>query len=248
MRFRLLAVLVVLVCGSTLWVQPAAASVELKLNYWPATSNVSGVYVDPQPPSNWTTSFWGGDLRWTSDTSHWGIHLKYDTGSEGSWGGILGTAAAAGTLTGGTDAIWSGDVFYAWQLSTATLRGFVGYGDIQQTWTFRGGFEKWDSNSWRVGADATIPIRNSNFAFSASVAWYPSLNSTFSESGGFSRTISGGTASDLSASIQYTWPRGWLVEGGYRWVTENIPQYDSTFPGPATFTINGPFFAVGYHW
>ena len=260
MRFRLLAVFVVLACSGALWVQPAAASVELKLNYWSATSNVSGVYLDPQLPSNWTTQFWGGDFRWTSDASHWGIHLKYDTGSEGSWGGALGREAAEGFLRSGTDTVWSGDVFYAWTLSSATVRGFVGYGNMQQTWNFniRGTslWEAWQANGYRVGADATIPIRNSNFAFNASAAWYPSLNSTFSEGipnvFSFSRSISGGTASDLSASIQYTWPQGWLVEGGYRWVTENIPQASvggvPAFPGPATFTMNGPFFAVGYHW
>ncbi len=256
MRGRLLAVLLVLACVSVLGVRPAAASVELKLNYWPATSNASGVYLDPEPPSNWTTQFWGGDLRWTSDQSHWGVHLKYDTGNEASWGGALGPLAASGQLTSATDIIWSGDVFYAWTLVGATVRGFVGYGNIQQTWNFHTPFgnfwEAWQSNGYRVGADATIPIRSSNFAFNASAAWYPSVNSTFSESGGFSRSISGGSASDLSASVQYTWAQGWLVEGGYRWVTENIPQASvggaPTFPGPATFTYNGPFFALGYHW
>jgi len=246
MRFRLVAAFVVLACCIALWLQPATASVELKLNYWPATTNVTGTYVDPEPPSNWTTQFWGGDFRWTSN-QHWGVHLKYDTGSEGSWGGAL-----AGHITGGTDTIWSGDVFYAWQLSAATLRGFVGYGNIQQTWTFGPSpvSEGWQSTGWRVGADAAIPLRNSNFSFNASVAWYPSLNSTFSaHSAGssLSTSASGGTASDYSASFQYTWPRGWLVEAGYRWVNENIAQTAFVF-GPATFTMNGPFFAVGYHW
>ena len=242
MRFRLFAVLVLLACGNALWVQPAAASIEVKLNYWPATTNASGTYVDPQPPSGWTTQFWGVDFRWTSDTSHWGVHLKYDTGNESGWTGLL-----ACCIRSGTDTIWSGDVFYAWALSAATLRGFVGYGNIQQTWNFVG-WEAWQSNGWRVGADAAIPIPNSNFSFNASAAWYPSLNSTFSESGGFSRSVSGTTATDFSASVQYTWARGWLVEGGYRWVTLNAPLFPAGFPGPATFTINGPFFAVGYHW
>lgn len=105
----------------------------------------------------------------------------------------------------------------------------------------------WQSTGWRLGADAVIPVPNSSFAFNASVAWYPSLNSTFSESGGFSTSSSGGTASDYSASFQYTWPVGWLAEAGYRWVAENVAK-TPTFAGPATFTTSGPFVAVGYHW
>lgn len=125
-RHRLTAAFVVLVFGLAFWPRAAsAASVgqfELKLNYWPATSSWS--FNNPNNGS-WNSQFWGGDLRWTSN-SGWGIHLKYDTGAESSWSGYFGAIGA----NSGQDTIWSGDVFYAWQLARATLRGFAGYGHM----------------------------------------------------------------------------------------------------------------------
>jgi hypothetical protein len=252
-RRRTVVAFVILACGIALWPQAASASVELKLNYWPTTNSIS--FATPGLGNNsWTESVWGGDLRWTSDESHWGIHLKYDTGSKVSWAGVR-----FATLIGGTDTFWSGDVFYAWQTPAFTLRGFVGYGDLEETDTYGPcsgpgcqvpGTSTAKSSGYRIGADATIPIPNSNFAFNASVAWYPS-NTTI-------RTVPAGTfpgltlyatgsATDISASVQYTWPEGWLAEVGYRWISwDSGPWAMSSCP--CTLQYSAPFFAAGYHF
>ncbi|HEV2282580.1 MAG TPA: hypothetical protein VGX75_09360 [bacterium] len=233
-RLRALAIFVVtLVCGFSLASRPADATWELKLNYWPTTvtnSKSSGQF------GNWSTNFWGGDLRWTSDTSHWGIHLKYDTATPGSWGGTY-----AGS-TGGTDTVWSGDLFYAWQLTTVTLRGFAGWGDIKHVSNF-GLAQTLEARGYRVGADVMIPVPNTRWAFNATAAWYPSTSTSFTFG---STTTSGGNATDFGASVQYMWPRGWLVEGGYRWITENTGALPNTVC-PCTVRTSGPFFDVGYH-
>jgi hypothetical protein len=65
-RLRAFAALAILLFGIGMIPRPADASFEIKLNYWPTTvtaSNAGGQF------GNWTTNFWGGDLRWTSDTS-----------------------------------------------------------------------------------------------------------------------------------------------------------------------------------
>ncbi len=234
-KLRIGAALVVLLFALGMVPRPADASFEVKLNYWPTTitnSRSTGQF------GNWSTNFWGGDLRWTSDTSHWGIHFKYDTGSEGSWGGTYAGA------NGGTDTIWSGDLFYAWQLSTVTLRGFVGWGDMRFTSNFGSG-QTLEGSGYRVGADAQIPLPNTGFAFNASVAWYPSTSTSFNFVG-FTST-SNASATDYSASVQYMWPRGWLVEGGYRWVSTDTGALAGTVC-PCTIKTSGPFFDLGYHW
>jgi hypothetical protein len=237
LKRRILAAFVVLLFGIGIVPRPADASFELKLNYWPTTltiSRSSGQF------GNWSTNLWGGDFRWTSDTSHWGIHLKYDTGSEGSWGGSYAGA------TGGTDRIWSGDLFYAWQLSMITVRGFVGWGDMRFESDFgAAGPQVLEANGYRIGADAMFPVPNTGWAFNGSVAWYPSTSTSFSFLG-FSST-SNATASDYSASVQYMWPRGWLLEGGYRWVNTDTGALAGTVC-PCTLHTSGPFFDLGYHW
>jgi len=261
-RFRVLAASVVLVCGTALWPQPTAAAngdIELKLNYWPAAttgSTPAGAYVSDGVTAtgggNWNTQFWGGDLRWTSSW-HWGIHLKYDTGSQSSWGGAL---AVGGLTTGGTDTVWSGDVFYAWQLRTVTIRGFVGYGSIQDVFNYNpslsflgGRGETLSSAGYRAGIEAVIPIPNSRFTFNAGAAWYPSNTTTDSYPAPGSPTSSG-TATDYSASVQYTWPSGWLAELGYRWINWTTGSFHSgaALTCPCTFATNGPFLAVGHRW
>lgn len=238
-RFRMLTALIILAFGLAASPRPAAASVELKLIYWP--TNVT--YTSPTLNGTWTTNFIGGDLRWTSDESHWGIHLKYDTGSQANWGGLF-----SGFFTSGTDTIWSADLFYAWQFPAVTVRGFAGYGDLENTGNFNGGGSLvYKATGYRVGADAVIPVPNTNFAFNASAAWYPSTSTslTFTPSG-FTRT-SNGSATDLSASVQYTWPTGVFVEGGYRWINNHLGSLALLFVGTSA-TTEGPFFAVGYHW
>lgn len=257
-RFRALAAFVVLACCVALWPRPAAGALELKLNYWPVTTSgvPSGAYVTDgvvvAGGGNWNTQFFGGDLRWTS-LQHWGIHLKYDTGSQGSWGGAL---SFLGLTTGGTDTVWSADVFYAWQVRTVTLRGFAGYGSIQYVFNYNpsqsylgASGETLSSAGYRVGADAAIPIPNSHFALNASAAWYPSNTTTDSYPSPGSPT-SGGSATDLSGSVQYTWPSGWLAELGYRWITWNTGSFHTgiALTCPCTFATNGPFFAVGHRW
>ncbi len=235
-RFRVLVAFVVLAFGIGLVPRAADASFEVKLNYWPTTvtnSRSSGQF------GNWDTNFWGGDLRWTS-TSNWGIHLKYDTGSEGSWGGSYISA------TGGTDRIWSADLFYAWTLSPATVRTFAGYGDMRFESDFgAAGPQVLEANGYRIGADAQIPVPNTGWAFNASVAWYPSTSTSFSFVG-FSSTSSA-SATDYSASVQYMWPQGWLVEAGYRWVNTDFGALAGTVC-PCTIRTSGPFFDVGFHW
>ena len=251
------AALLVLAWSIALWPRPAAAAaggvVELKLDYWPATTTetTSGSF---SPPMTWTTQYWGGDLRWTS-TQHWGIHLKYDTGSEGSFGGFPGPPNL-GAPGAATDTVWSGDVFYAWQLPAVTVRGFAGYGSVRYSASSVPSFfglidYTIDTEGYRVGADVTVPIRDSGFAFNASAAWYPSMTTnsttTFHSFAGTFRNSAATTGSDLSASVQYTWTRGWLVEGGYRWITLNTGRF-ANGAAPTTFTTNGPFFSVGYRW
>jgi hypothetical protein len=239
-RFRVLAALTVLAFAFASCPRPAAASVELKLVYWPTNTT----YTSPTISGTWTTNFIGGDFRWTSDESHWGIHLKYDTGSETNIGGFF-----TGLFSGGTDAIWSADVFYAWQFPALTVRAFAGYGDIKNTlnFAFGGGSLVYDATGYRVGADAMIPVPNTNFAFNASAAWYPSTSTSLTfTSSGFTRPSSG-SATDLSASVQYTWPTGVLVEGGYRWINNHLGQLALVFVGTGE-TTSGPFFSVGYRW
>jgi hypothetical protein len=233
---RALAVLVVLLFGIGLTPRPAGASFEVKLNYWPTTvtnSRSSGQF------GNWTTDYWGGDFRWTSSTSHWGIRFKYDTGNESAWGGTYAGA------TGGTDTIWSADLFYAWQFAAATLRGFAGWGDLKYTANFPGAGQTIEANGYRVGIDAQIPVPGTGWAFNGSVAWYPSTSTSFTTAG-FSSTA-GASATDYSASVQYMWPRGWLAEGGYRWVNTDTGALAGTVC-PCTVRTSGPFFDVGYHW
>jgi hypothetical protein len=235
-RFRVLVAFVLLVFVIGLLPPSADATWEVKLNYWPTTvtnSRSSGQF------GNWTTNFWSGDIRWTSDTSHWGIHLKYDTGNEGGWGGSYAGA------TGGTDTIWSGDLFYAWQLSMATLRGFLGWGDMKFLSNFSFGGQTIEANGYRVGVDAQIPVPNTGWAFNGSVAWYPSTSTSFNFLGVTS--TSGASATDYSASVQYMWPQGWLLEGGYRWVNTDTGALAGTVC-PCTLRTSGPFFDVGYHW
>jgi len=237
-RCRVLALILVAALGAIAWPRPAAATTEIKLTYWPTTTT----YTSPTLSGTWTTNFIGGDLRWTSDTSHWGIHLKYDTGSETSFGGFFN-----GLFASGTDAIWSADVFYAWEFPAITVRAFAGYGDIKNTlnFAFGGGSLVYDATGYRVGADAMIPVPHSNFAFNASAAWYPSTSTslTFSSSG-FTRT-SNGQATDLSASVQYTFPSGLLLEGGYRWINNHLGSLALVVVGTGE-TTGGPFFSVGY--
>lgn len=242
LRFRVPAAFVVLALGLSLW--PAAAwagalgQFEVKLNYLPATSSwgfANGAN------GGWNSQFVGGDVRWTGN-SGWGIHLKYDTGAESSWNGYFGLILTSA----GQDTVWSGDVFYAWRLARATIRGFVGYGHIEfnSTDPFFGTIDL-TATGYRVGADVTIPIAGSGFAFNANAAWYPSNNVAFSD---IATSSSGsGTASDYGASLQYMWPSGWLVEAGYRWINWNTSSLTGTLC-PCTLQSNGPVFAVGYHW
>jgi hypothetical protein len=194
--------------------------------------------------SSWTTGFFGGDFRWTSD-QYWGVHLKYDYGAEGGWSPSL-------FATGGTDNVWSADVFYAWRLPSATVRGFLGYGNVEwrQSSNFFGnqGFLDTKLSGWRVGADAAIPIAKTPVAVNASVAWYPS--STATASGAAASGSGTGIASDYEASVQYTAPAGWLAEAGYRWIDVRTWGYPPSLVPPSgiNWTTNGPFFAVGYHW
>jgi hypothetical protein len=234
-NLRIGAALIVLLFAFGMVPRPADASFEAKLSYWPTTvtaSNSGGQF------GNWTSNFWGGDFRWTSDTVHWGIHLKYDTANPNNWGGSFSSS------TGGTDTVWSGDLFYAWMLPVATVRAFAGWGDLKHTSVLGGGTETIEASGYRVGADAQFPVPNTRWAFNASAAWYPSTSTSFTF---FGTTTSGGNATDFSASVQYTWPQGWLAEGGYRWITENTGALPATVC-PCTIKTSGPFFDVGYHF
>ena len=233
---RILAALAIVLFGVGMIPRPVDAAFEVRLNYWPTTvtnSRSSGQF------GNWTTNFWGGDFRWTSDTAHWGFHLKYDTGNQGSWGGNYASA------TGGTDTMWSGDVFYAWQFAAATLRGFVGWGDMKFTSNFGASPQMLEGSGYRVGVDGQITVPNTRWAFNGSVAWYPSTSTSFSIPG-FTST-SGASAADYSASVQYMWPQGWLLEGGYRWTNMDTGALAGTIC-PCTVRTSGPFFDLGYHW
>jgi hypothetical protein len=238
MKFRLLAatgVLCLLVAAIPNVGEAAYPPFEFKLIYWPTSNTVSSSVGS----GNWNTGFIGGDLRWTSSSS-WGIHLKYDTGGQSSWGGIL-----AGTSSG-TDTVWSGDYFYAWQLPLVTLRGFVGYGETQSNFTVTPFPQAtFTSQGVRVGADTAIPIPNSSFQVNASFAYYPSNSTRFSVGG--TTFNSSASAYDWSVGLQYNGQAGWLIEGGYRQLNVNT---GSVFPGvcPCTANWGGPFIDAGYRW
>ncbi|HEV2356083.1 MAG TPA: hypothetical protein VGZ23_00460 [bacterium] len=244
MRLRVLAAFAVLACGLGFWPRAASAATagqfELKINYWPANS--SWTFNPGGVSGAWNSQFLGGDFRWTSN-SGWGIHLKYDTGPESAWSGYFQTGVGT---TSGQDTIWSGDVFYAWQLSTATLRGFVGYGHIEfsDTDPIFGNVDI-TATGYRLGADVTIPISGTGFSFNANAAWYPSNSEAFSDR--FVSSSGSGTALDYGASFQYTWTSGWLVEAGYRWAHSDTSRLVGT-GCPCTLLSSGPVLTVGYHW
>lgn len=134
-----------------------------RLIYWPTTTTFSYTGF---PNYTWNSKFWGGDFRWTRTR---GLHLKYATGNESSWSAGYGATAGTGT-------VWSGDVFYAWQLPAAILRGFVGNGSNQYNSTFGPLYFNSTNNGYRVGAEAVFPIPNTAFQINAAAAWFPSIN------------------------------------------------------------------------
>ncbi len=241
MRLRVPAVFVVLACIIALSPRPAAAAVELKLNYWPVTQFNMQTHFEGPGLTLARPVLWGGDLRWTSQRQ-WGIHLKYDTGTDSGWSFWFPANATT------THTMWSGDVFYALQVSSATFRGFVGYGSIQWTQVAPApAQQQLTASGWRFGADAMFPLPDSNWAINMSAAFYPSSSTTFTYTGLPSGTGTS-SAGDYSASIQYTWPAGWLAEAGYRLVTLNTGSLGPTYTAPWTQQWSGPFFAAGYHW
>lgn len=221
-----------------------AYTLELKGIYWPATPTVTETGA---PSGGWNTSAVGGDLRLFLPT-HWGVHLQYATGTEGAWIGSFSTA------TSGTDTVYSGDLFYEWRLrgptgvgSTLDLRTFAGYGQLQASTTFPAptGQRTFTSNGVRVGADFVLPLPRTNLAVQGGVAWYPS-NSTTLTVGGATQT-SNAQAWDYTLSVQYTDPRGWLIEGGYRWITADTGPITLN-SCPCSARVQGPFFALGFRW
>lgn len=241
-RLRVVAIFVVLAFGLGFWPRTVSAAsfgqLELKLNYWPAMSSWS---FNVGTTGAWNTQYWGGDLRWTSNAG-WGVHLKYDTGSESGWNGYWGTVLGT---TSGTDTVWSGDIFYAWHIGSAVFRPFVGYGHIEFN-NNDPGFGNVDltATGYRVGADVAIPITG-GFSLNANAAWYPSNSEAFSDE--LISSSGSGTAFEGGASVQYTWPAGWLVEAGYRWIHSDTSTLGGT-ACPCVLQSNGPVFAVGYRW
>ena len=239
LAFRVLAGLMVVAFGVALWTRPAAAmasgTIELKFDYWPTNENAT----DQFGSGSWNTQIWGGDFRFTSN-QNWGIHLKYETGTQSNWSAFVGA-------TGGQDTVWSGDVFYGWQFPRATLRVFAGYGHIEYRFTNPVSFLDSTNTGYRVGVDGVIPLPNSRWQFNGGVAWYPSLSASLT-SNALGTFTGSGNAQDYSASFQYNFPSGWLAEIGYRWINVSTSGYTV---GPYTFLNfqqNGPFLAVGYHW
>jgi len=250
--FRLAVTLVIVAAVLAPWPQPAGAvaagTFELKLNYWPTTTTQTYGTSIINGQGSWTTPYLGGDFRWTGN-QHWGIHLKYDTGSEGAFAGI------EARRTVGTDTVWSADVFYAWQFARATVRAFAGYGSLLQADTFSSrvyGAETLTGTGWRLGADAVFSVPNSRWAFTASAAFLPSTATTYTAQGGGvlgkAPDTSSGNAQDYSLAVQYAWPQGWLVEAGYRWLNPNYGQLPDYPCNPCATTTSGPTFAVGYRW
>ncbi|HLW47537.1 MAG TPA: hypothetical protein VKW09_07195 [bacterium] len=234
-RLRAIAILVILASGLALWPSPAPAAIqELKLDLWPTTWTATAT----NGTGSHSAAFIGLDYRYTG-AANWGLHLKGDIASESGWSGALFAGA-----TSGTDSLWSADAFYAWQLSAATIRGFVGYGGIQFSTTFGGLTQTLTSNGFRVGGDAAIPIPATPVSVNVSVAWYPSDTSTFNNNGVF--TSASGSATDSSLTIQYNWGTGWLAEGGYRWVNRSWGSLAANCP--CSDQWSGPIFTVGKRW
>jgi hypothetical protein len=237
-RLRPIAIVVILAAGLALWPRPAGAQLlgtsELKLDLWPTTYNVTAT----NGTGSHTADFIGLDYRWTG-RSHWGLHLRGDFASESGWTGPL-----FGGATSGNDMIWSGDVFYAWNLPAGTFRVFGGYGGQQFQTTFGGITQTLSSNGFRVGADGGFPIPATPISINASVAWMPSTSNTFNNNG--VSTTASGNAQDYSLTFQYTWPSGWLAELGYRWLDRS---WGAIAPNcPCTDSWNGPIITVGKHW
>lgn len=248
LRSRLLTGVVILLCAFAPPPQPAAAEVVIKQIWWPHNAWTSNLPSDAScclGPNSFTVSLAGPDFRWISDQSQWGIHLKYETGAPGS---IVGSDFFA--LTPGTITIWSADVLHQWQFSGFSLRGFAGYGKIDWASSKQpvlGRANETISGGLRVGADFSVPLPNiSNFSFNGALAWYPS-NATYFNSG----LSSNAPATDLSASIQYTSPQGWLIEGGWRqltWDTGSVFALPFGHNEGFTMTQAGPFFGLGYRF
>lgn len=236
MRYRVLAALAVLA-----FLVPAprlaeAAKAEFKVFYFP----VNGTFTSTTPPNGtWNTPVFGGDVRWFIPLTPYGVHLQYATGNQGTFGG--GFAGA----TGGTDRTYFGDVFYEWQFVANKVRLFAGYGAIESNTNFGALTTNSTSRGFRVGTDFVIPFPNTNLAFLGGFAWYPSNSTNLTTSVGAVSVSASSTASanDWFASVQYTDPKGWLFEAGYRQISAD----SGTIAGcPCNFKFNGPFFSVGY--
>ncbi len=241
--FRILACVTVVLLVAFVPSPASAYLAEVKGFYWsttPTLSNAGGQVA------NWSTPAYGGDFRLFFPPTPFGVHLQYVTGSQGSWGGLF----AGGT--GGTDTIYSGDVFYTWHFpgapgvgSLLDLRTFAGYGRIQSSTTAPAvGQQTFTSNGFRVGVDVVVPFPATRWAFQGGVAYYPSNSTSLTSSAGAGSASA--QAWDYTASVQYTDPRGWLIEGGYRWLSADTGSVGGVCP--CTAKASGVFFAVGYRW
>lgn len=222
--FRLLAAIVVVVVIAFVPTRVQADTAETKFFYWPSRSSITG--------STWTSSMFGVDFRDTSP-SHWGMHLQYAIGNQSGYGGGFLAAGA----TGGTDTVYFAEMVHEWQLSTLTLRASGGYGFIESN---TNPLQFLRSQGFRLGTDLVFPIMGA-FSLEAGGGWYPSNSTTLGGAGG--SFFSSASASDWSVSVQYTDPKGWLVEGGYRQLTANSGPIVGC---PCNLTLGGSFVSVGY--
>ena len=225
--FRLLAAIVVAIAIAFVPARVQADTAETKVFYWPSNTSFLG--------SGWKSSMLGMDFRDTFSFG-WGMHVQYVMGGQsGFTGGFLLAGANAGT-----DTVYLAEMVHEWQLSPLTLRASGGYGSIESLTYFSGTPQFFRSQGFRLGTDLVFPIMGA-FSMQAGGGWYPSNPTTLGGPG--ASFFSSASASDWSVSVQYTDPRGWLVEGGYRQLSAN----GGSLPGcPCTLTLGGPFVSVGY--
>ena len=190
-----------------------------------------------------STPIYGGDVRWYV-SGPWGVHLRYATGNQCCWTGILTTTAAS-------EKRYFGDLFYDFWAGRsldflhgrpASLRLSAGYGHNETDITAPTTITTTNSG-FRVGTDFVLPLSDT-FAFNGGISWSPSDSvSTTNSLGTFTATSSG---LSYTASIQWTSPSGPLIEGGYQWSNSNTGAFGGLATCPCSNNLSGPFFAVGY--
>jgi hypothetical protein len=212
----------------------------LQIVYWFPSQTFSFGGVLSGVSASWSTPMYGLDYR-LDLPSRWGLHLNALTGTENNL-----TFAGAPFPGSFTDTIWSADLTYRWDLpvqsasAPAQVHVFAGYGGAKT------GSLPSTSNGVRLGADGSFPFA-AGWSLNGLVAYEPSNNVTITPTP-FPSLSATTTAWEYAASVRYTAPSGWDVEGGYRWRQENVSSLTVSGAAicPCTQQWSGFFLQGGY--